>query len=106
MDDDASWIQVALRQDIPDGGVKVVFPRGLSIILFRHGDEVLAMSNRCPHMGCPLVGGRLEGEVIRCPCHEWSFNIRTGEMTLAKEVKVPLYDVKVDEGRISIRLGD
>lgn len=102
--DDASWTQVAMMRDVPDGGVKSVFPKGKSVLLLRRGEEVLAMSNRCPHMGCLLTGGKLEGDVIRCPCHEWAFNIRTGEMTLAREVRLPVYDVKVQDGRISLRL--
>jgi nitrite reductase/ring-hydroxylating ferredoxin subunit len=42
-------------------------------------DGFLAVSNRCPHLGLPLAGGKVEGEKITCPFHNSQFNLRTGE---------------------------
>ena len=98
------WIKVSDGKDIPHGGVRIIFPKGLPLLLIRKGNEVMALSNRCPHMGCPLSGGSLEGDVIRCPCHDWAFNIRTGKSVQAEEIKVATYQVRTENGSVFVKL--
>ncbi len=49
------------------------------IVLVRLGDEVHAMNDVCPHRGAFIGSGPLDGTVLTCPWHEWSFDITTGE---------------------------
>ncbi len=82
------WIYVAELKDLPQNMPRLFHPKGLGMILLRRGEDVYALSNRCPHMGCALASGTLEGDVIRCPCHDWAFDVRTGELVMSKEVKL------------------
>jgi len=50
----------------------------IEIGLFRVGDRIHAMENRCPHAGDPLSEGMLEGSVVVCRAHGWDFDVRTG----------------------------
>ena len=43
------------------------------------GGEVFAIKAVCPHRGGPLANGRLDGHVVACPWHGWTFDVRTGQ---------------------------
>jgi nitrite reductase/ring-hydroxylating ferredoxin subunit len=68
--------------------------------LLRQGDEVVAMSARCTHMGCIV---RIKEDELHCPCHGGVFS-REGE-PLQGPVARPLkrFDCRVHEGRIEVR---
>ena len=67
--------------------------------------EFGAVSGVCNHAGGPLGEGRLDGEYIVCPWHNWKFHCRTGlgEPGFEEDV-VPRYDVKVEVGHLWIDL--
>ncbi len=51
-----------------------------SVVLFKLEDGgVSALSNICPHSGGPLGQGKLEGNILTCPWHDWRFEITSGE---------------------------
>lgn len=100
----SEWVVATTRSKLPKAGVLAVYPKGVAVLLIPLGDELLAIANRCPHMACPLESGRLEGGVITCPCHDWSFNIRTGEMVGEPQIRVTTYPVKSDGDDVLIAL--
>lgn len=101
----SEWVVAATRSKLPKVGVLPVYPRGVAVLLVRQGDdELFALANRCPHMSCPLESGRLAGGIITCPCHDWSFHVRTGEMVSAPEIRVVMYPVKSDGEDILVKL--
>jgi nitrite reductase/ring-hydroxylating ferredoxin subunit len=106
MRDGGEWVQTADVADIRARPLKTVYPKGVPILLIAKGSDIYAISNRCPHLGCPLSGGTLTGETIICPCHDWSFDIMTGELTISKEIKLPTYETKVENGRLFVKLED
>jgi len=100
----SEWVVVTTRSKLPKAGVLPVYPKGVAVLLVPQGDEVYAIANRCPHMSCPLEAGRVDGGIITCPCHDWSFHVRTGEMVTAPEIRVTTYPVKKDGDDILIEL--
>ena len=100
-----SWIPVIEDTRLIEESVRLVTPKGLGILLIRKKwTEIYAVSNKCPHMGCPLRTGMLEGYILTCPCHDWRFDIRTGAFLDAKEISLPVYPVKIVDGMIMIQL--
>lgn len=65
--------------EIPAGGVKVFNVNGKAVLVARAGGGYYAVENRCPHLGLPLSGGKIEGETIVCPFHGSKFDLHTGE---------------------------
>jgi nitrite reductase/ring-hydroxylating ferredoxin subunit/multimeric flavodoxin WrbA len=63
------------------------------------------VSNTCNHAGGPLGKGRLDGEYIVCPWHNWKFHRCSGQGEPGSEDdRIPAYPVKVEGGRVLIDL--
>jgi nitrite reductase/ring-hydroxylating ferredoxin subunit len=82
--------------------------------------KVFAITNYCPHEGGPLCLGRvqgtniynpnvpgetesiLEGQVIRCPWHQWEFDLATGKTIAKPEKGIRVYSVRIEDGEVII----
>ncbi|EEG76681.1 Rieske (2Fe-2S) protein [Dethiobacter alkaliphilus] len=93
-------------EDLPEGKTAKAKIKGLPVLLARVGQEIYALHNQCPHLGCMMHRGTLDGYLLTCPCHDWVFDIRCGEFTAAPEIKIPVYPVKVENGEILVKLED
>lgn len=101
-----SWVFAIEDNKLQDNFVNMVFPNGLPVLLVKKAGEIYAISNKCAHMACALAGGTLKDYIIKCPCHDWKFDIRTGEFLDAKEIKLKVYEWKSSEGKIFIKIGE
>ena len=62
------------------------------------------VSGTCNHVGGPLGKGRLDGDYIVCPWHNWKFHRCTGEGEPGfEEDRVPAYQTRVENGRLLVR---
>ena len=104
MESKSLWVYVTEEKELQENSANMVFPKGLPVLLIKKGDEIYAISNKCAHMACALAGGTLNDYTIKCPCHDWKFDIRTGEFLDAKEIKIPVYDSKSSDGKIFIKI--
>ncbi len=104
MKPESSWIFAIEENELQENSTKTVFPKGLSVLLIKKTGEIYALSNKCAHMACALAGGTLKDYTIKCPCHDWRFDIRTGEFLDAKEIKIPIYELKLSDGKIFIKI--
>jgi len=90
---------------------------GREIGVLRLADGTLAaVRNRCPHSGAPLCRGtpveRLTGvpgtyagsgrTVLRCPWHGWEFDVVTGSCPDEPSMRVAVYAVRVEDGRVLV----
>ncbi|MBS3947671.1 MAG: Rieske (2Fe-2S) protein [Dethiobacter sp.] len=101
----SEWLRALSVNQLPEGKTAAVKIGGQSILLARVDGHVYALRNECPHLGCPLQRGQLEGFLLKCPCHDWVFDLRTGEFTLAPEIVIPFFPVKVANGEILLKTG-
>jgi len=105
----SSWV-FAMDDDLEEEKIKLVKISGKPVLLIKKEGKVYAIDNACPHMGCPLKSGILDGYVLKCSCHNWGFDIRngenvdTGEYIDVPDPKVDTFDVEVTEGKISVLL--
>jgi 3-phenylpropionate/trans-cinnamate dioxygenase ferredoxin subunit len=97
-----SWLIAASGNEVKEGRMKPLDAGGKRILLIRIEDEVFAIENRCPHMNCPLQGGIIEGHSIKCPCHNWSFDIRTGAYAASDSIRLNIYETQEKDGKISV----
>jgi multimeric flavodoxin WrbA/nitrite reductase/ring-hydroxylating ferredoxin subunit len=62
-----------------------------------------AVSGVCNHVGGPLGQGRIDGEFVVCPWHEYKFHRCTGSGEPGYEGdRVPSHAVKVEHGRVLV----
>src|SRR6188474_2403972 len=75
---------------------------GSTPIALTHRDGVFtAISGACNHVGGPLGEGRLDGDYVVCPWHQWKFHCRTGEGEPGFEAdRVPRYPLREEDGRL------
>lgn len=88
---------------VPGQGRKVTID-GRDVALFRLGQEFFAIDNLCLHRGGPLCEGFIEDNVVTCPWHGWSYEIRSGAMVQDPRVGVAKHDVHLDGDRVFVRL--
>lgn len=72
----SGWYFVARSADLPPGSLSSRKLAGRELVIFRTtGGRASALDAHCPHLGAHLgVGGRVEGEVLRCPFHGFCFD--------------------------------
>jgi len=90
---------------LPPGQALEVTVDGRVIALFNVSGTFYALEGRCPHRGGPLGQGFLEGQQVSCPWHNYTFDVTTGENVVSADLKVARYEVKVDDGKVCVRLG-
>lgn len=95
--------KVAKLSDVRDGGCLAVDLGGRALVLVRTGARVVALENRCPHAGAPLSEGFVEGSLITCSWHGWSFDLATGRCPDDPDAVVPVFEVKIEGDDILVR---
>lgn len=96
---------VARVSDLSPGGARLVEVSGRVIALFRREEGWYAIDNTCPHRGCPLAEGHVEGFLVTCPCHGSQFDIRTGKVIMPPAVTdVDAYRVVVQGEDVQIEI--
>ena len=90
---------------LPPGRAAEVTVDGRAIAVFNVDGTFHALAGRCPHRGGPLGQGFVDGPQVSCPWHNWTFDVTTGENVASADVKVPRYEVKVENGQVCVRLG-
>ena len=98
-------VRIAALTDLPDGrGVRVEVG-GHRIAVFRIGDDVHAIGDRCSHAEASLAEGEVFGTEVECPRHGSTFDLRTGHPDVLPATKaVPVYPVTVTAGDVFLSL--
>jgi Rieske Fe-S protein len=99
----APVVAIAPVDAVPVGGtVSFAYPAaGSACLLVRiAADEFVAFGQRCTHLSCPVLPQVARGR-FHCPCHNGSFDLRTGE-PLAGPPRRPLPRIALERrgGRI------
>lgn len=102
--------------DIPPGSRKRILVDGRPILVLNVKGEYFALSDTCPHKGASLSQGVLTGlvksgdepgrytyeragEIIRCPWHQWEFDIRTGRSQCdPRRMRLLQFETAVEQG--------
>jgi nitrite reductase/ring-hydroxylating ferredoxin subunit len=113
----------ACREDeLPVGGHLVLTLLGKSIGLYNLNGKIHALANRCPHKGAPVCLGRIrpqvsgdgpdkvchenEGSILKCPWHQWEFEIETGRSVFDPRLRIATYETEISQGLVKVYLYD
>ncbi len=90
-----------------EGGVAALVD-GVAVAIFRtHDGNVYAISNDDPWSNASvlsrgIVGTRGEIPFVASPMHKQAFDLRTGQCLDDAAVRVPAYDVRVEDGLVLV----
>ena len=98
--------RVAKLDDLPPNKPALVTFEGDDVVLLRRGDEVLAISNVCPHQGGSIADGWAEGDILVCPLHGWEFDARSGACMTIPGERVPAYGATILDGVVYLERRD
>lgn len=103
--DEAPWIPAASLSEFgADRRLNRVIG-GIELLLVRLEREVVAVANRCTHLGQALDRGRVMSGRITCPFHGACYDLRSGEALSGPAVTpLPRYAVRVVEELIEIQI--
>jgi len=99
-----NFVAVLDEKELTEGTMKLVRVDGLPILLIKQSGQIFVIDNRCPHMACGFAGGTLDGMIIICPCHDWRFNLKTGEYEDDPSMKLLIYEWKIESGKIWVKV--
>ncbi len=103
---DEDFVPAVDEKELAESKMKLVSVEGIPIVFIKQHGKIYAIDNRCPHMGCGFSGGTLDGVCLICPCHDWCFNIETGEYKGDPAIKLKKYEWKIEDGKIWVKLDD
>ncbi|PWH13877.1 MAG: Rieske (2Fe-2S) protein [Anaerolineae bacterium] len=72
-------IKIGRVNEFEIGKPRVIRTSGLNVVVNRTENGFCVVANHCPHLGLPIAGGTIEGNVITCPFHGSKFDMCTGE---------------------------
>ncbi len=89
--------KVASLADLSQGAGNRLEVAGHRIALFRIGDDLYAIGDRCSHAEASLAGGEVFDLAVECPRHGSEFDLRTGKpQSFPATQPVATYDIEID----------
>jgi nitrite reductase/ring-hydroxylating ferredoxin subunit len=100
----SDYVAVLTEGELPEDVLRRVQVGRVPVLLTRQGDQVLAIGERCSHLGGPLSEGRIEGGSVICPWHGSRFALATGRVLDGPATfPEPRFEARVREGQIEVR---
>ena len=107
----ATWLDACALEDIPvDCGVAALLAgRQIAIVRVGDGDRLYAISNFDPFSDAfviarGIVGDRAGRPKIASPIYKQSFDLESGACLDDPKVRLPVYAVRVRDGRVEVQV--
>ncbi len=101
----SEFVAVLSVAELAPGQAAEVTVGSKAVALFNVDGTFHAITNLCPHRGGPLGQGFVEGSQVSCPWHNYTFDVTTGENVVSPDLRVERYEVKVEDGRVFVKVG-
>jgi nitrite reductase/ring-hydroxylating ferredoxin subunit len=98
------WTEVGSLASLPDRQPAVRMAGEVPVLLYRQGDRVTALIERCSHEGGPLGKGEVTDGCVVCPWHGSTFRLSDGQAVHGPAANdQPMLRVRVQAGSVSVR---
>ncbi len=102
------WTPVMDDSALPDRKLTRATLETVEVVLYRVGDQVWALSNRCSHRGGPLARGKVGGTdadpTVQCPWHMSVFRFADGSIEQGPATaEQPMLEARINEGKVELR---
>jgi nitrite reductase/ring-hydroxylating ferredoxin subunit len=75
---DENWVDIGSTKELSGPPLRRIKVVNNELAISLKDGQFVAVSNTCNHVGGPLGEGRLDGEYIVCPWHNWKFHRCSG----------------------------
>jgi nitrite reductase/ring-hydroxylating ferredoxin subunit len=84
--------------EIPEGKGRAFQAGQRTIAVVRANGKFYAMANKCMHRGASMCEGVIAdgGATIRCPWHNWTFDLETGRNVIDHDEQLRMFPVRVE----------
>ena len=100
----ANLVKVADVKDVAPGQGKTIDVNGREIALFNVSGTFYAVDNACKHRGGSLGEGELDGQIVTCPLHAWTYDVTTGECFDDPACGIDRFAVKIEGDAVLIEI--
>ena len=102
------WTAALPLAELPDRKATRASAGGADVLLYRIGERILVVSNRCTHQGAPLHRGvvRESGSLlaVTCALHGSTFQLADGSVLRGPAmVRLPVYEARVNGEMVEVR---
>lgn len=107
-----AWYVAAWDHDLPADAPLAMTVLGEPIVLWRSGERVVALEDRCVHRHAPLSLGRCEGTMLRCMYHGLLFDADglcveiPGQDKVPPQARVKAYPAVLRHSWVWVWMGD
>jgi nitrite reductase/ring-hydroxylating ferredoxin subunit/multimeric flavodoxin WrbA len=102
---DENWVDIGSADEFSKAPLSCVIADNRDLAVSFKDGTFGAVSNACNHVGGPLGDGRLDGDYIVCPWHNWKFHRCSGLGEPGfEEDRVPAFPVKTENGRLLVNV--
>jgi len=99
----AKWTKAVPLDDLVDGKPARVVVKGTPLVFVRQGDDVLAASATCTHLGGPLEQGDFTDGCLTCPWHGSVFALADGHVVDGPATSpVTPYATRIRDGQVEV----
>jgi 3-phenylpropionate/trans-cinnamate dioxygenase ferredoxin subunit len=90
--------------DLQEGELRGYAVGKRNVLVACVGGKFKALDDWCNHAGCLLSGGRLEENMVVCPCHEVGFDLDSGKNVTSPGVAddQPAFPTEVQDGQLLV----
>jgi len=107
------WVDAGRADDVPDGDLKAVevttgaSRRKVSVLVVNLDQRLTAYVNECAHEALPLDNAVLDTSngTLTCPWHGFCYDAASGECLTAPAAQLEQLPLRVDNGRLWVRVG-
>jgi nitrite reductase/ring-hydroxylating ferredoxin subunit len=73
-------VRIANAKDVTAGEMRVFDVAGNKVNVTSADGDLHAFDDTCTHAGCSLAMGKLDGNIVTCPCHGSQFDVTSGSV--------------------------
>lgn len=100
----AEWQPLIDLAAVPEATPTTATIDGIKLLLYRRGDDVRAIADRCTHRGGPLHEGECDGVTVTCPWHGSRFRLADGEIIRGPAIAPqPRFECRITGGMVEVR---
>jgi nitrite reductase/ring-hydroxylating ferredoxin subunit/uncharacterized membrane protein len=98
------YTPVCAESELSEQALKKVTSKGTDILLFKRGNRIFALGEKCSHVGGPLSEGQIKGDTVQCPWHGSRFCLADGSVVDGPATHPqPTLDVLTKDGQVFVR---